>query len=94
MANINENVTKCLARMKENPDSVIDADLEIFCHDAKEDKISVMKQLVFSMGNDPDEKVQKISFKIFCILNFYFFFNPHYIASIFLYDLVRLNYPS
>lgn len=61
MAMVNERVLKALEAMKKDPDSVIEADLDIFCPEANEDKESVFKQLVSSFGNDPDHSHQKIS---------------------------------
>lgn len=60
---INEKVTQCLLKMKQDPSSVIEADLEVFCPEAKEDKFLAMKQLIYTMGNDSDHNIQKISFK-------------------------------
>ena len=49
--------------MKEDASSVIEADLQVFCPQASEDKAAAIKQLVATLGSNNDASIQKISFK-------------------------------
>jgi hypothetical protein len=57
-------VADALRQCALSPDAVLDAAITLFGPESTVDKASVLQQLVFSMGNDEDAKIQKISFHI------------------------------
>jgi hypothetical protein len=91
---INIKVHEALQQIVANSDAVIDADLNFFCPEATHasERVSSIKQLVYSFGSEEDPKLQKISLNNYLIHSHPFRLHLAHVAGVLLFDLIRYSW--